>query len=105
MILGYTPHGRTYRVLNLESNTILESCDVTFDKTGPFTRDVFESTCDKEMEEIIFVDEKLQGFKVDEDEHIATVSTPSPRLVPASTLEVEALKLYLFLSRSTCVRD
>jgi hypothetical protein len=32
ILLGYTPHGRSYRVFNLETNTVLESCDVTFDK-------------------------------------------------------------------------
>jgi hypothetical protein len=31
ILLGYTPHGRSYRVCNFETNTIIESCDVTFD--------------------------------------------------------------------------
>jgi hypothetical protein len=30
ILLGYTPHGRSYRVFNIETNTIVESCDVTF---------------------------------------------------------------------------
>jgi hypothetical protein len=50
ILLGYTPHGRSYRVFNLETNTIVESCDVTFDKTAPYPRDVFECAGDKEME-------------------------------------------------------
>jgi hypothetical protein len=33
-LLGYTPHGRSYRVYNLETNTIVESCDITFDETA-----------------------------------------------------------------------
>jgi hypothetical protein len=90
IFLDYTPHGRSYRVLNLETNTIVESCDVTFDETAPCTRDVFKSVSDKEMEGSIFVDEELQGFKGDEDEHIAPASTLSPGHVPASTLEAEA---------------
>jgi hypothetical protein len=90
IFLGYTPHGRSYSVLNLETNTIVELCDVTFDETAPCTRDIFESAGDKEMEESIFVDEELQGFEGDEGEHIAPTSTSSPRHVPASTLEVEA---------------
>jgi hypothetical protein len=90
IFLGYTPHGRSYRVLNLETNIIVESCDVTFDKTGPCSHDVFESAGDKEMEESIFVDEELQGFEGDEDEHVAPTSTSSPGHVPASTLEAEA---------------
>jgi hypothetical protein len=89
IVLGYTPHGRSYRVLNLETNTIVESCDVTFDETAPYTRDVFESAGDKEMEESIFVDEDLQGFESDEDEHVAHASTSSPVHVPTSTLEAE----------------
>jgi hypothetical protein len=90
IFLGYTPHGRSYRVLNLETNIIVELCDVTFNETAPYSRDVFESACDKEMDESIFIDEKLQGFEGDKDEHIAPVSTSSPRLVFASTLEAEA---------------
>jgi hypothetical protein len=61
-LLGYTPHGRSYRVFTLETNTVVESCDVIFDETAPFPRDVFECTGDKEMEESIFVDEELQSF-------------------------------------------
>jgi hypothetical protein len=42
ILLGYTPHGRSYRVFNLETNTVVESCDVTFNKTAPYPRDIFE---------------------------------------------------------------
>jgi hypothetical protein len=59
ILLGYTPHGRSYRVFNLETNTVVESRDVTFDKTAPCPCDVFECACDKEIEESIFVDEEL----------------------------------------------
>jgi hypothetical protein len=82
ILLGYTPHGRSYRVYNLETNTIIESCDVTFDETAPCPRDV-------EMEESIFIDEGLQGVDGDEDEPLLP-STSSPESVPASTLEAEA---------------
>jgi hypothetical protein len=82
ILLGYTLHARSYRVFNLETNTIVESCDVTFDETIPCPRD-------KEMEENIFVDEELQGFDRDEDEPLLP-STSSPELVPVFTLEVEA---------------
>jgi hypothetical protein len=51
---------------------------------------VLKSAGDKEMENSIFVDEKLQGFEGDEDEHIAHVSTSSHVHVPASTLEAES---------------
>jgi hypothetical protein len=88
-LLGYTRHGRSYRVYNLETNTVVDSCDVTFDKTAPCPRDVLECVGDKEMEESIFVDEGLQGINGDEDEPLLP-STSSPELVPASTLKAEA---------------
>jgi hypothetical protein len=77
-------------VLNVETNTVVELCDVTFDETAPCPHDVIESAGDKEMEESIFVDEELQGFEGDEDEHIAPTSTSSHGHVPNSTLEAEA---------------
>jgi hypothetical protein len=57
IFLGYTPHSRSFIVLNLETNTVVESCDMTFNRTAPFPHGVFESLGDKEMEESIFVDE------------------------------------------------
>jgi hypothetical protein len=87
IFLCYTPHGRSYRVLNLQTNIIVESRDVTFDETAPCPHDVSESAGDKRMEESIFVDEELQCFEGDKDEHIAPTSTSSPRHVPTSTLE------------------
>jgi hypothetical protein len=89
ILLGYTPHGRSYRVFNHETNTIVESYDVTFDELAPCPRNVFECAGDKEMEESIFLDKELQGFDGDEDEPLHP-STSSPKLVPASTLEAEA---------------
>jgi hypothetical protein len=59
ILLGYTPHGRSYRVFNLETNTVVESYDVTFDETATYPHDVFECAGDKEIEESIFVDEGL----------------------------------------------
>jgi hypothetical protein len=89
ILLGYTPHGRSYRVYNFETNTIIESCDVTFNETVTCPRGVFECAGDKEMEESIFVDEGLQGIDDDEDEPLL-LSTSSPEHVPTSTLKVEA---------------
>jgi hypothetical protein len=89
ILLGYTPHGRSYQVYNFETNTAVESCDVTFDETAPFPRGVVECAGDKKMEESIFVDEGLQGIDSDENDPLLP-STSSPELVPASTLEAEA---------------
>jgi hypothetical protein len=76
-------------VFNLETNTIIESCDVTFNETTPCPHDVFECAGDKKMEESIFVDEELQSFDRVENKPLLS-STSSPMLVPASTHEAEA---------------
>jgi hypothetical protein len=89
ILLGYTPHDRSYRVYNSETNTVAESCDVTFDETAPCPHGVFECADDKEMEENIFVDEGLQGIDGDEDKPLLP-STSSPEFVPTSTLEAES---------------
>jgi hypothetical protein len=89
ILLGYTPHGISCRVYNVETNTVVESCDVTFYEIVPCPCGVFECAGDKEMEESIFVDEGLQGINGDEDEPLLP-STSSLEHVPASTLEVEA---------------
>jgi hypothetical protein len=89
ILLGYTPHGRSYRVYNLETNTVVESYDVTFNETAPCPCAVVECAGDKEMEESIFVDEGLQGVDGDKDEPLLP-STSSPEHIPTSTLEVEA---------------
>jgi hypothetical protein len=62
---------------------------VTFDETTPCPHDVFECVGDKEMGESIFLDEELQSFDHDEDESLH-LSTSSPELVPAATLEAKA---------------
>jgi hypothetical protein len=89
IVFGYTSHDRSYRVFNLDTNTVVESCDVTFDETAPCLCDLFECVGDKEMQESIFVDEELQGFDCDEDEPLLP-STSSPEHVPAFTLKAEA---------------
>jgi hypothetical protein len=89
ILLGYTPHGRSYQVYNFETNTVIESCDVTFDETAPYPHDVVECAGDKEIEESIFVDGGLQGVDGDEDDPLLP-STSLPEFVPVSTLEAEA---------------
>jgi hypothetical protein len=76
-------------VFNLETNTVVESCDVIFNEIAPYPCDVFEYAGGKKMDEIIFIDEELQGFNGDEDDPLHP-SISSPELVPASTLETEA---------------
>jgi hypothetical protein len=88
-LLGYTPHDRSYRVYNFETNTVVESCDVTSDETAPCPHGVFECAGDKKIEESIFVDKGLHNVDGDEDEPLLP-STSSPEPVSASTLEAEA---------------
>jgi hypothetical protein len=76
-------------MFNLETYTVVESCDVIFDETAPCPCNIFECVVDKEMEESIFVDEGLQGVNDDEDDPLlSSISSHEP--IPASTLEVEA---------------
>jgi hypothetical protein len=92
ILLGYTPHGRSYRVYNFETNTVVESRDMTFDETAPCPHGVVECEGEKKMEESIFLDEGLQGVDGDEDEPLLpSISSAEP--VPASTLEAELLRL------------
>jgi hypothetical protein len=95
ILLGYTRHGRSYRVYNFETNTIVESCNVTFDETAPCSRGVFECAGDKEMEESIFVDEGLQGVDDDEAETVSasTLEVEAPQATTSSTAIVEASRV------------
>jgi hypothetical protein len=75
-------------VLNLETNQIVETCEVTFDETQPRSQVVLECAGDDELGEIFQEEEHEQGD--DEDggvvpptEHVHTTSTtvvdgPSP---------------------------
>jgi hypothetical protein len=89
ILLRYTPHDRSYRVYNFLTNTVVESCDVTFNETASCPRSVFECAGDKEIEDNIFVDEGLQGIDSYENEPLL-LSTSSPEPLTASTLEAEA---------------
>jgi hypothetical protein len=71
ILLGYSPHGRSYRVFNLETNTVAESSSVTFNETSPCPRGVFECASDKKMEKSIFIDEELHDLDHDEDEPLS----------------------------------
>jgi hypothetical protein len=76
-------------VLNLETNQIVETCEVTFDETQPRSQLVLERAGDDELGEEIFQEEEHEqgndedGGVVPEAEHAHTTSTtvvdgPSP---------------------------
>jgi hypothetical protein len=50
---GYASHSRAYRLLNLETNQIVETCEVTFDETQPHSQLVFACAGDDELGEEI----------------------------------------------------
>jgi hypothetical protein len=84
-----TPHGRSYRVYNLETKTVVKLCDVTFDEIASYFCDVFECAGDKEIEKSIFVDEGLYDIDGDENEPLLPfISSPEP--LPVFTFEAEA---------------
>jgi O-phosphoseryl-tRNA(Cys) synthetase len=57
IFLGYASHSHAYRILNLEINPVVETCEVTFDETMPCSVPIFESAGDQEIGESIFVEE------------------------------------------------
>jgi hypothetical protein len=101
IIFRYASHSRAYRVLNLETNQIVETCDVTFDKTQPRNQLVFECAGDDELGEEIF-QEKEHEHGDDEDggvvpaaEHVPTTLTtiedgPSPTPTTTNPIQGEA---------------
>jgi hypothetical protein len=85
-------------VLNLETNQIIETCEVTFDETQPRSQLVFECAGDDELGEEIFQEEEHEhgddedGGVVPAAEHVHTTSTtvmddPSP--TPRTTNQVQ----------------
>jgi hypothetical protein len=89
IFFGYASHSRVYRVLNLETNQIVETCEVTFDETQPHSQLVFECAGDDGLGEEIFQEEEHEhgddedGGVVPAVEHVHTTSTtvvdgPSP---------------------------
>jgi hypothetical protein len=96
VFLGYALHSRSYHVLNLETNRIMETCEVTFGETSPSPSPVFEPVGLDHMSETIFV----------EEEHDATDwgdPRPSPLTAPvepASTTSAVAPNITSSMSLS-----
>jgi hypothetical protein len=57
IFLGYASHSHAYHILNLETNRVVETCEVIFDETMPCSVPIFESAGDQEIGENIFVEE------------------------------------------------
>jgi hypothetical protein len=94
IFFGYASHSRAYRVLNLETYQIVETCEVTFDVTEPRSQLVFECAGDDELGEEIFQEEEHEhgddedGGVVPPAEHVPTTSTAvmdGPSTTPTTT--------------------
>jgi hypothetical protein len=94
IFFGYASHSRAY----LETNQIVETCEVTFYETQPCSHLVFECAGDNELGEEIFQEEEHEcvddedGGVVPAAEHVPTTSTtvedgPSP--TPTTTNQVQ----------------
>jgi hypothetical protein len=83
IFFGYESHSRAYRVLNLETNQIVETCEVTFDETQPRSQLVFERAGDDELgEEIVQEEENEHGDNEDGS------AVPPAELVPTTSTTV-----------------
>jgi hypothetical protein len=65
IFFGYASHSRAYRVLNVETNQIMVTCEVTFDETQPRSQLVFECAGDVELGEEIFQEKHEHGDNED----------------------------------------
>jgi hypothetical protein len=71
-------------VLNLETNQIMETCEVTFDETQPCSQLVFECAGDDELGEEIFQEEEHEHGD-DEDGGVV----PLAKHVPTTSMMIE----------------
>jgi hypothetical protein len=101
IFFGYASHSRAYLVLNLDTNQIVETCEVTFDEAQPRSQLVFECAGNDELGEEIFQEEEHQheddedGDVVSAAEHVPTTSItvmdgPSPTPTMTSQDQGEA---------------
>jgi hypothetical protein len=84
IFFGYASHSRAFRVLNLETNQIIETCEVTFDETQPRSSLVYECVGDDELGEEIF-QEKEHEHGNDEDGGVA----PAAKHAPTTSTTIE----------------
>jgi hypothetical protein len=105
IFLGYASHSQAFRVLNLDTNLAIETCEVTFDETQPCTSSVFECAGDDEVGKNIFEDEEDDVGEEDGDDseapatHVPSTSTttttvqdgPSPTPPMIQQDQVEAV--------------
>jgi hypothetical protein len=98
IFFGYASHSRAYLVLNLETNQIVETCEITFNETQSHSELVFECVGDDELGEEIFQEEEHEhgddedGGVVPAAEHVPTTSITvlvGPPPTPTTTNQVQ----------------
>jgi hypothetical protein len=118
IFLGYASHSRAFRVLNLDTNLVMETCEVTFDEKQPCNSSVFESAGDDEVGKKIFEDEEDDVGEDDGDDgeapatHVPSTSTmmttvqdgPSPTPLMVQQDQVEAAAEGELVSRGKAPR-
>jgi hypothetical protein len=78
IFLGYVNHSRAYHVLNLETNQVMETCEIIFNETQPWSPSVFECACNDEVGKKIFEDKEDEVGEDDADDGEApTTHVPS----------------------------
>jgi hypothetical protein len=78
IFLGYASHSRAFHVLNLDTNLVMETCEVTFDETQPCNSSIFECAGDDEVGKKIFEDEEDDAGEDDGEApatHVPSTST------------------------------
>jgi hypothetical protein len=102
IFFGYAFHSRAYHVLNLETNQIVETCEVTFNETQPRSQLVFKCAGDDELGEEVFQEEEHEhgddedGGVVAAAEHVPTTlmtieNGPSPTPTTTNPNQGEAV--------------
>lgn len=87
IFLGYPAHSRGYRVFNLNTNKIIETCEVTFDEASPSTRPDGVGTQVHGDRESIFVDDDSD---IEDEDPIYPLVTSKIVGEPASTSPASA---------------
>jgi hypothetical protein len=98
MFFGYASHSRAYHALNLETNQIMETCEVTFDETQPHSQLVLECAGD-DGEEIFQEEEHEHGY--DEDGGVVPAAVPTTSTM-VMTAHLPHLRRQTKIKRSYC---
>jgi hypothetical protein len=88
---GYASHSRAYRVHNLETNQIVETCEVTFDEAQSHSQLVVECAGDDELGKEIFQEEEHEHG----DDEDCGVVPPAEDVPTTSTTVVDGRLLHL----------